>query len=207
MDSSLTADVVIHSQSHPLIHDLPHAKQFGGCGRQGLGVHLSRQFIRTFNSQDSFISGNFNFKFELKIFKFNSFLNVFKKDVKCYVNGWNIVTVSLMKPVSNRIDNIRCGHPNTVHILRPVLLLLLQSWRHLIYKRILARRHLPTIQQPGIYLYMTFLRVLNPLKKIYRFFFVPPGGGWGDITSIKRILQYTIYAVCVCLFVPDGRKN
>ena len=60
MDSSLTADVVIHSQSHPLIHDLPHAKQFGGCGRQGLGVHLSRQFIRTFNSQDSFISGNFN---------------------------------------------------------------------------------------------------------------------------------------------------
>jgi hypothetical protein len=87
MDSSLTADVVIHSQSHPLIADLPHAKQFGGCGRQGLGVHLSRQFIRTFNSQDSFISGNFNFKFELKIFKFNSFLNVFKKDVKCYVNG------------------------------------------------------------------------------------------------------------------------
>jgi hypothetical protein len=76
MDSSLTADVVIHSQSHPLIHDLPHAKQFGGCGRQGLGVHLSRQFIRTFNSQDSFISGNFKIQ-HFKIFKLKSNLTDF----------------------------------------------------------------------------------------------------------------------------------
>ncbi len=39
---------------------------------------------------------------------------------------------------------------------------------------------------------------LEPAEKDLYIFFVPPGGGWGDITSIKRIpIQY---AVCVFLY-------
>ena len=54
------------------------------------------------------------------------------------------------------------------------------------------------------YLYMTFLRVLNPLKKIYIFFFVPPGG-WGGTSPPLKESQYNM--LCVCVFLPDGRKN
>ncbi|XP_057365411.1 calcium-activated chloride channel regulator 1-like [Daphnia carinata] len=55
--ASQTADIVIHDGSHPLIADLPHAKQYGGCNQQGLGVHLSRSFIRSYHPLHSFISG------------------------------------------------------------------------------------------------------------------------------------------------------
>ncbi|KAI9559912.1 hypothetical protein GHT06_013919 [Daphnia sinensis] len=56
--ASEAADIVVHHGSHPLIADLPHAKQYyGGCNQQGLGVHLSRSFIRSFHPDHAFIYG------------------------------------------------------------------------------------------------------------------------------------------------------
>ncbi|KAK4029989.1 hypothetical protein OUZ56_022946, partial [Daphnia magna] len=55
--ASHAADMVVHDASHPLIGDLPHAKQYGGCSQQGLAVHLSRSFIRSFHADTFFISG------------------------------------------------------------------------------------------------------------------------------------------------------
>jgi len=50
------ADVVIGA-SHPLLREAPWAVQYGGCGVAGRRVYVSKAFVSSFNTADSFISG------------------------------------------------------------------------------------------------------------------------------------------------------
>lgn len=51
-----TVDVVV-GRSHPLLADLPWARQFAGCGVQGAHVQLSHRFIQSISAANAFHNG------------------------------------------------------------------------------------------------------------------------------------------------------